>query len=306
VTKNRLILRSPAKVNLGLYLTDKRPDGYHELCSIFLPIEHSDFLDIELVDTGTLEIVSNPLGIFWDQCPCDSSNILHKAYIELSSFIKEKNKVNLPSVKVNILKNIPVEAGLGGGSSNAASFLKGMNELFELKLNKKELKQIGAKLGADVPFFIDQLPALVTGIGDIIEPFELKRDYWLVLIKPRQGLSTASVYKGFTLDLTLKTINAKNCELLKSLFFQGLEKTEGLRQLSNDLEKISSSLLPEIVDIKEYLKSLDPLVCMMTGSGAAVFGLFEKQPELDFKGLKDEWFFCTTKVLRGHYADHRN
>jgi len=272
VTKNRLILRSPAKVNLGLYLTDKRPDGYHELCSIFLPIEHSDFLDIELVDTGTLEIVSNPLGIFWDQCPCDSSNILHKAYIELSSFIKEKNKVNLPSVKVNILKNIPVEAGLGGGSSNAASFLKGMNELFELKLNKKELKQIGAKLGADVPFFIDQLPALVTGIGDIIEPFELKRDYWLVLIKPRQrNVPTPGGDRGFFF-----------------FFF------------------FSSSLLPEIVDIKEYLKSLDPLVCMMTGSGAAVFGLFEKQPELDFKGLKDEWFFCTTKVLRGHYADHRN
>ena len=157
-----------------------------------------------------------------------------------------------------------------------------------------------------MPFFIDEQAALVSGIGDIIEPFELKRDYWLVFVKPAQGLSTASVYKGFTLDLTLKTINAKHFELLKSLSFQGLEMAEGLKQLSNDLEKVSSRMLPEIVAVKEFLKGLDPLVCMMSGSGTAVFGLFEKQPELDFKGLKDEWFFCTTKVLRGHYANHRN
>lgn len=302
-----MTIRTPAKINLGLYITGKRPDAYHELCSIFLPIEHSDILELELLEAKDgIQISSDPLGIFSDQCPCDQNNIIYKAYQLLKDFVKQEKGKDLPSVKLNILKNIPIEAGLGGGSSNAAGFLKAMNRLCGLDLTVQNLKKIGAKLGADIPFFIDERPALISGIGDIIEPFELKRDYWIVLIKPVQGLSTASVYKGFTLDLTLKTINAKNCALLKSLSFQGLEKAEELKQLSNDLEKVSSGMLPELLAVKEYLKGLDPLVCMMTGSGSAVFGLFEEQPKLDFKGLKDEWFFCTTKVLRGHYANHRN
>jgi 4-diphosphocytidyl-2-C-methyl-D-erythritol kinase len=290
-----LVVKTPAKVNLGLYITGKRPNGYHELCSIFLPLELHDELVVSKNPThDTLKITVS--GPFAQQCPADEKNIVFKIYNKVRSLIEEGGTFGLD---LHITKNIPAEAGLGGGSSNAAGFLMALNQLWDLNLPKEKLKKIGSQVGADVPFFIDGQPALIKGIGDIIRPFELKRDYWAVVIKPLKGLSTAQVYKGFTLSLTLKTQNAKCSELLESLSLQGLEKAEELGKLSNDLERVSSEMLPEIRAIRDCLHKMNPVAHMMSGSGSAVFALFEKEPKPGLQKLDPSWFLCKTKVLRG-------
>ncbi len=283
------MIKSHAKINLGLYITGKRSNGYHELCSAFLPIELHDKIEIKKADKFSI-IATGPFGKI---CPTDERNTMFKAY----------SKLNVPPVQINIEKNIPSEAGLGGGSSNAAMVLKGLNELYDLRLNSTELKSIGSEIGADVPFFIDEEPALVEGIGELINPFELKRNYWILLIKPLKGLSTADVYKQFTLSLTLKNSNVKHTEHLRKLCFQGLKEAEELKSLYNDLESISVKILPEISAIRAYLAALSPLVTMMSGSGSSVFDVFDSEPDVD--GPKDkDWFFCKTKVKRGHYGHH--
>ncbi len=283
------MIKSHAKINLGLYITGKRSNGYHELCSAFLPIELHDKIEIKKADKFSI-IATGPFGKI---CPTDERNTMFKAY----------SKLNVPPVQINIEKNIPSEAGLGGGSSNAAMVLKGLNELYDLRLNSTELKSIGSEIGADVPFFIDEEPALVEGIGELINPFELKRNYWILLIKPLKGLSTADVYKQFTLSLTLKNSNVKHTEHLRKLCFQGLKEAEELKSLYNDLESISVKILPEISAIRAYLEALSPLVTMMSGSGSSVFAVFDSEPAVD--GPKDkDWFFCKTKVKRGHYGHH--
>ena len=292
------MIKSHAKINLGLYITGKRENGYHELCSIFLPIELHDELELEVADKFSI-IATGP---FSKNCPTNEKNTMHKAYSKLNAFMAQKGQ-ELKPVKISIKKNIPSEAGLGGGSSNAAAVLNGLNELFKLGIEPQDLKKIGAEIGADVPFFIDERPALVEGIGELIKPFDLERNYWILLAKPALGLSTAEVYKRFTLSLTLKNSNVKHTEHLRNLCFQGLKEAEELRTLHNDLESVSVLILPEISAIRDYFSSLSPLVTMMSGSGSSVFAVFDSEPEMDV--MKDNgWFFCKTKVKRGHYGHH--
>lgn len=292
------MIRSHAKINLGLYITGKRSNGYHELCSAFLPIELHDKIEINKADKFSI-IATGPFG---KACPTDERNTMFKAYSKLKGFVSQKG-MDIGPVQISIEKNIPSEAGLGGGSSNAATVLRGLNELYKLGLSSKELKDIGSEIGADVPFFIDEEPALVEGVGELITPFELKRNYWILLIKPVKGLSTAEVYRQFTLSLTLKYSNVKHTEHLRNLCFQGLKEAEELKSLYNDLESISVKILPEISAIRAYLEALSPLVTMMSGSGSSVFAVFDSEPAVD--GPKDkDWFFCKTKVKRGHYGHH--
>lgn len=305
----KISIKAPAKVNLGLYITNKRPDAYHELASIFLPVALYDHLDLNINPySNTLKI--NVSGPFATSCPTDERNTVFKIYNLMKELYDQRKKSNaralITGIDLNLTKNIPSEAGLGGGSSDAAGFLKALDQLWDLNLSIDELKAIGSKVGADVPFFIQESPAMVKGIGDIIRPFELQRDYWVIIVKPKAGLSTAQVYKAFTLDLTLKNSNAKHSELLESLSFHGLKKVEELSVLSNDLERVSSAILPDINIISNYLKKMKPNVCMMSGSGSAVFALFDKEPEQKLQSLDSSWFLCSTKVLRGQYANYRN
>ncbi|MEI6092362.1 MAG: 4-(cytidine 5'-diphospho)-2-C-methyl-D-erythritol kinase [bacterium] len=304
---NSINIKTPAKINLGLYITGKRPNGYHELASIFLPVGLFDNLDLNInSSSNTLKI--NVSGPFSDSCPSDEKNIVFKIYNLMKDLFMERKKNNDHNLGIDLTltKNIPSEAGLGGGSSDAAGFLKALNQIWDLNLSIEELKTIGSKVGADVPFFIQESPAMVTGIGDIIRPFKLERDYWVIVIKPKAGLSTAQVYKAFTLDLTLKNSNVKHSELLESLSFHGLKKAEELSNLSNNLERVSSAILPDIIAIRSYLDSLSPNVCMMSGSGSAVFALFDKEPKQVLESLNPSWFLCSTKVLRGQYANYRD
>jgi len=292
------MIKSHAKINLGLYITGKRSNGYHELYSVFLPIELHDKIKINKANKFSITAT----GPFGEVCPTDEKNTMFKAYSKLKDLMSTKG-VEFAPVKIEIEKNIPSEAGLGGGSSNAAAVLKGLNALYELRLSSQELKIIGSEIGADVPFFIDEEPALVEGIGELISPFKLERNYWILLIKPTKGVSTTDVYRQFTLSLTLKNSNVKHTEHLRNLCFQGLKEAEELKTLYNDLESISVKILPEISAIRAYLEALSPLVTMMSGSGSSVFAVFDSDPAVD--GPKDkDWFFCKTKVKRGHYGHH--
>jgi len=325
-----LHINAPAKINLGLYITDKRPDGYHELCSIFLPVELFDVLDLKInTESDTLKI--NVSGPFAEGCPTDERNIVFKVYNKLLSLLKEgeirigpkahghvqildhehdrvpeKTDAKKLGLDLNLVKNIPSEAGLGGGSSDAAGFLKALNELWDLNLSNEKLRQIVSTIGADIPFFIGSQPALVRGIGDIIEPFTLQRDYWVIIIKPKAGLSTKEIYNKFNLSLTLKSTNVNYLKLLESLSFQGLKNVKELNLLSNDLERIGFAVLPSLVAVKDHLKQMNPDACMMSGSGSAFFALFHKEPHYEVKALDPSWFLCTTKVMRGQDANYRD
>ncbi|MFH1222870.1 MAG: 4-(cytidine 5'-diphospho)-2-C-methyl-D-erythritol kinase [Pseudomonadota bacterium] len=289
-----LKIKTHAKVNLGLYITGKRADGYHELCSLFLPVELHDVLTVSTLESKNHELKITASGSFSKQCPTDKTNILCKVLEKVRDKIGEGR-----SILVNIEKNIPAAAGLGGGSSNAAGFLKALNQLFELKLANEELKHIAGEIGADVPFFLDSKPALVEGIGDKITPFTVEKDYWLVIVKPAVGLATTDVYRNFTLSLTLTNTNVRHSAYLKSLSFQGLKEAEGLKRLSNDLEAVSVGLVPELSEAKDFLMSLDPVVCMMSGSGTSMFAVFDSEIKGVPGARKKDWFLCTTKVLRG-------
>ena len=307
-----LQIKTPAKINLGLYITGKRPDGYHELCSIFLPVELYDDLDLKInSDADTLKIeVSGP---FAQGCPTDEKNIVFKVYNKITSLLKEgkiqtgpKAQVKTFGLNLHLTKNIPSEAGLGGGSSDAAGFLKALNTLWDLNLPNEKLRQIVSQIGADVPFFIECKPALVKGIGDIIEPFELQRDYWVIIVKPKAGLSTKEIYNKFNLSLTLKSTNVNYLKLLESLSFQGLKNVKELKILSNDLERVGSAALSDITAVRDYLKKMNSDACMMSGSGSAFFALFHKEPHHEFRALDPSWFLCMTKVMRGQHANYRD
>jgi 4-diphosphocytidyl-2-C-methyl-D-erythritol kinase len=287
------MIKAHAKINLGLYITGKRDNGYHELCSIFLPIELCDKIEIKEADKFSITAT----GPFAHDCPTDEKNTMFKAYSKLKDFLYKKG-IKLNPIHINIEKNIPSQAGLGGGSSDAAAVLRGLNDLHDCGLASEELKKIGEEIGADVPFFVDEEPALVEGIGETTHPFKLEHNYWILLAKPVAGLSTAEVYKHFTLSLTLKNDNVKHTEHLRNICFQGLKKAEELKTLHNDLESVSVLILPEIAAIRDYFLSLSPLVTMMSGSGSSVFAVFDSEPRMEGPQGKD-WFFCKTKVKRG-------
>ncbi len=284
---------APAKINLGLYITDKRPDGYHELASIFLPVGLYDLVNIEK-DDRTQDISISAEGPFAFSCDDPKKNTVYKAY----KAIKELTGIK-QGLKVHIQKNIPPQAGLGGGSSDAGAFIRGLNEFLGLGLKPSELKEIGLKVGADVPFFVEGKPAFVEGIGEKLSTFELLRDYWVLIAKPLAGLDTAKVYSNLNLNLTLKSLNAKRKEHLKSLAFQGLKEAEGLKELGNDLEVPSVELLPEILEVKRFLEGHKPISCMMSGSGSSVFAIFDRDVTKINEAGNKNWFFCKTKVLRG-------
>lgn len=175
-----------------------------------------------------------------------------------------------PSVRIDIEKKIPIGAGLGGGSSNAAAVLKGLNLFYGGPVSQKDLYSIGKSIGADVPFFISGKPAVATGIGDILTPCDCIKSCPVIVIYPSASVSTAEVYKKLNLTLTKnKKINTKNVFELK------WDKMIASR-LFNDLEPVASQICPEIQEAKAFLRMHGASAALMTGSGSAVFGLYDR------------------------------
>ncbi len=251
-----------AKINIGLNITSKRPDGYHNIETVFYPIPLCDILSVEISESCA-EYSFSVSGIETDQ---DSEkNLVIKAYRLL-----QKDFV-LPPVNITLIKNIPVGAGLGGGSADAAFMLTMLNELAGLKISKKKLENYASKLGADCPVFIRNKPVYAEGIGNEFSPISLSlKNYYLVLIKPDIFVSTPEAYSLVT--------PRKPAENLQKLVH--LPVSEWKNVIVNDFESSVFKRYPRIEQIKNQLYADGALYASMSGSGSSVYGIFAHETQL--------------------------
>jgi 4-diphosphocytidyl-2-C-methyl-D-erythritol kinase len=273
-----MIIYPNCKINLGLRVVRKRPDGYHDLETIFVPVYGlHDVLEVRPSKGLVDDIVFEQEGISVDCNPED--NLIIKCY---RNFAKKYDKVG--GVSIRFKKNIPFGAGLGGGSSDAAHMAIALNELFELGLNKEELAKEVAPLGADCAFFIYNVPCFAEGIGDKLTPIDLDlKGTRIVMIKPEEGISTREAYSGIT-------ISGEGLYVLDDL-----DILENLDKCTNDFEATVFPKHPIIAQIKKRLLDAGAYYASMSGSGSTVFGFFKNDPEgrTDAKlaALKDEFAF---------------
>jgi 4-diphosphocytidyl-2-C-methyl-D-erythritol kinase len=260
----RISLRAPAKVNLRLDVLGKRPDGYHEIRTWMYPISLADELHIQKVDTATITISCTHPDL-----PLGEENLAHRA---AALFLKEHALSG--GAKIEIIKHIPLAAGLGGGSSDAAAVLKAMNILWNSNVPLEGLMEMGAQIGADVPFFLVGKGAVMGGRGEqvvkILPPLRL----WMLLINPGLPLSTNLVYEQGKWGLT----KARGGNRI-SMPPQDLEKMGTF--LHNDLEGPALELIPTIGHIKACMIEAGASGVLMTGSGPTVFGLFGEEAEAE-------------------------
>ena len=250
----------PAKINLGLRVTGKREDGYHDLETIFQRITLFDRLRIEV--TGGSGITLSCPG---SELPADETNLVGRAACDFL----EKASIHC-GVKLTLHKKIPVSAGLGGGSSNAASTILGLNLLLGKPLNQKEMLTLGTKLGADVPFFVAGISAaFARGIGNKLTIISCPH-MWFILVYPPIEVSTAWVYANLDLGLT----RSDHPHIRRVSNQRSFKIEEVLDVLYNDLETVTIKLHPIIDTIRKHLVSLGAIGALMSGSGPTVFGLF--------------------------------
>lgn len=259
-----MLIESPAKLNLALRVLRKRRDGYHELRTLFHRISLRDTIRIRKRAIGIRLSCSHP------QVP-QRGNLIIKAFRLL--------KAECPfvgGVTVHLKKRIPIGGGLGGGSSNAAAFLLGMNGLFRLGLSRKRLMQIAAKLGSDIPFFISgSRNAIGRGRGEIIQPLPFRRRLWFLLICRRRGLSTRKAYQGFRLRRRRVSLTRVNRDVrIASAFLEKGKLAQASKFLLNDLVQSAERMQPSLEKMREWLGDVQLGTCHMSGSGPTQFLVF--------------------------------
>lgn len=288
-----LVMRSYAKINICLNVLDKRADGYHELDMVMLPLELHDTLLISELNKGTDNFVT--IDDF-------SNGTVHYniATAAIEKFAKTRQFSN--KFRVSIHKVLPMQAGLGGGSSNAAAAILGVNKMLKLGATEEEMIEVAKGLGADIPFFIKNIPARCTGIGDVMTPVNVKNNYWVLLVKPKAGCGTKAIYE-ISDQMTLKTgdVNA---------VIQALEEGNDdllAESIFNNLEEPAAIKVPEILEIKKILKDMGLNIVQMTGSGSTVFAMSTNKKlitsaarvlEKVTEGSEDKYFVEVTKVLK--------
>jgi len=284
-----ITLLSPAKINLTLEVLERRSDGYHDIRSIMQPVNLFDEVKVEIPEFGTgVEIESTGIRI-----PQGAENLAWKA---ANFFIKNK-RLDV-KVKVSINKRIPLGAGLGGGSSNAAAVLVGLNRIFKPS-NEDELLELAHKLGADVPFFINCRSAITEGIGEKITLLGDFPCFYYVIMNPGFEVSTKRVYE-FWDTIERKVSRTNDMGGILSLL------RKGEFPLRNDLEAATLVLYPEVGELKRRLVDMGVKAVSMTGSGPTVFGVFsdEKQAKNAYDYLKDSHIFKTF-LAKGISGWHR-
>jgi 4-diphosphocytidyl-2-C-methyl-D-erythritol kinase len=254
---------SPAKVNLVLKVLSKRPDGYHNIFSIVDPITLYDLIHIEEMDNDCI-ILKDDKGLL----PEGEQNTIYRAVKRIKDAYSIRKGVN-----IYVEKRIPIGSGLGGPSSNAATVLKAVSEMWHLSVTDDEFVDLGRSIGADVPLFLYGKPCIMEGIGDIITPVILPR-LWYLIVYPGVALSTKEAYGRLKIVLTN---NEKNIKLMGN--FKNIGDIAG--SLENDLEQIGMIMCPQIKAIKDILMGTDALGVMMSGSGSSVFGIFRNERDVD-------------------------
>ena len=267
-----------AKINLGLNIVEKRPDGYHNLETVFYPINLQDALEVNLLE-GEEEFSLKVSGVPIEGEP--ENNLVVKAYRLL-----KKDYPEMPAIDIHMYKHIPTGAGLGGGSADAAFMIKLLNEKFKLNLSIEKMEEYAAILGADCAFFIQNKPVFATGIGNIFEPIQLSlKGYYLVLVKPDIFVSTKDAFAHI--------IPTQPTQSLKEIIRMPVETWRAT--MKNDFEDSVFQKFPEIAAIKDKLYDLGAIYASMSGSGSSVYGIFREQVE-----FVDEIFngcFCRQRAL---------
>jgi 4-diphosphocytidyl-2-C-methyl-D-erythritol kinase len=253
-----LRIEAPAKVNYRLDVLRKRPDGYHELRMVMQRIDLCDSIEITLSENPGIRVACGREGV-----PDGPGNIAWRAADLLLKLAERK-----PGIDIKITKRIPVAAGMGGGSSDGAAVLMGVNELLGLGLSEQRLMEIGVTLGADVPFFIFKRTALAEGIGERLSAIERVPAAWLAIVNPNIHVSTAWVYQN------LQLTTGRNENIIPRLY-ESIADICAI--LSNDLESVTVKRHPIIAEIKEQLLRAGACGALMSGSGPTVFGVFESE-----------------------------
>lgn len=273
-----------AKINLGLNIVSKRPDGYHNLETVFYPIPLTDALEIKYMDEKFPSESPCDLKITGNDIDCnEEDNLVIKAYQLLAADFQ------LSRVHAHLVKRIPTQAGLGGGSSDAAYMIRLLDERFRLNIGIPEMERYAAKLGADCAFFISADPSYAEGIGDVLMPADVPGaglgGYYLAVVKPSVAVSTRDAYAA----IVPKT-PAKCC---RDIVRQPIETWKD--ELVNDFEAPIFAMHPELAAIKQSLYDAGAVYAAMSGSGSALFGIFREQPtglEKEFEGM-----FCQVMKL---------
>ena len=265
---NSIQLKSRAKINLSIDVLGKRPDGYHLVEMIMQTIDLFDIIKIFSIEEDKIIIESNSKDI-----PLDSKNIVYKA----ADLIKNHCNIR-KGIKIYIEKNIPIAAGMAGGSSNAAAVLVGLNKLWNLNLSKDELKVLGLKLGADVPFCIEGEASLAENIGEKLTKIDgLSQDAFVLVCKPDLFVSTKEIYEEIDSKIIEKRPNNKLLiQLLKENNIEMLAKN-----MYNVLEEVTKEKYPVIKEIEKVMMENDALGSMMSGSGPTVFGLYDNKEQAE-------------------------
>lgn len=271
-----LYVKAPAKINLTLDVLYKRPDNFHEVEMVMTTVDLADRIGLTSRPDGVIEIISSDRFV-----PNDHRNFAYQA----AQLLKDTYGVK-EGVSILIEKEIPIAAGLAGGSSDAAATLRGLNELWQLNLSMDTLAELGAKIGSDVSFCVYGGTALATGRGEKIKALAAPPSCWVVLAKPKIGVSTADIYGGLKLENVEHPQTAKMLEAITNDDYELLCSSVG-----NVLESVTFKLHPEVVTIKEQMQRFGADAVLMSGSGPTVFGLVDSEIRVGriYNGLRG---FC--------------
>lgn len=269
--------KAPAKINLTLDVLYKREDGYHEVEMVMTMIDLADRLTLKPIDENRIVIESQAGYI-----PLDEKNLAYQA----AQLLKQRFGIK-QGIKIYIEKNIPVAAGLAGGSSDAAATLRGLNRLWGLNLPVDELMELGGELGSDVPFCVKQGTALASGRGEIITPLPSPPSCWVIIAKPPISVSTADVYGRLRADQILHHPSSR--QMIEGIRKKDLNQI--IRSMGNVLEEVTIQHYPHVRQLKECMRHLGAEGAMMSGSGPTVFALVEKESKVAaiYNGLRG---FC--------------
>lgn len=286
---NELYIKARAKINLNLLVLDKREDNYHNIKSVFQKVNLYDEIYLKKINENEFKMITNMGEIN------NKENIIYKAYMKL----KEKYK-NITGVQVRLNKKIPMQAGMAGGSTDCAAFIVLMNRLFDLKLSKEDMLQLGKELGADViPCFYNKA-IIAEGIGDVITKIDTNFKYYIVIIKPEISCSTKDMYK----KIDTKKISQKDTtkEIVEAL------ESSNMEMLASNLYNVFEEVIDRkdlIENIKQKLINNGAISSLMTGSGSAIYGIFKDKntAKIAYESLKDKYqtYICTSYNSRNDY-----
>jgi 4-diphosphocytidyl-2-C-methyl-D-erythritol kinase len=276
-------IRAPAKINLILRVVGRRADGYHLIDTIMAPVSLYDEIEIRKIERSiktkkiagpSITVTCKPLSA----APAGEQNLAYRA----AQLVLKKARSE-QSIAIRIHKRIPVGAGLGGGSSDAAATMVGLNRLLKLGFSARQLERLALDLGADVPFFVRGRPARARGIGERLQPIGAIPRRWIVIVYPGFAVSTGWVFRNLPVKLTKPRVNTSITSLLKG-------HNNLVDMLVNDLETVTLRRFPRIQSLKDSLLRAGAAGCLMSGSGSSVFGVFrsKRKAEIAFRRLRQE------------------